>query len=313
MAGATVGFVFTDRLGVFILLRLVQGVGRAMTIPASMALVAAVTEKQTRGSSMGLYSTILMVGLGIGPLIGGVLQAHFGFHFTLYVSAALTFLSILLLQMWIDEPPNETSIETTSRFQIFDTELLTAGVIALGIAMFLMANTFSMITALENEFNVRLQQTAIGFSVAFSALTLTRFLIQVPLGWISDRVGRKPLIIVGLILLAPATALLGWVGTTFQLVGIRAVQGIASAAIATPALALAADLSAVGSEGRQLGIVTMGYGLGIALGPLAAGILATFFFELPFLVGGLISLVGAGFVYRYTSDTIEYESVTLSS
>jgi MFS family permease len=118
--------------------------------------------------------------------------------------------------------------------------------------------------------------------------------------------GRKPLIIGGLILMAPATILLGLAATTLQLTGFRVFQGIASAAIAAPAFALAADLSRSGGEGRQLSIVTTGFGLGIALGPLIAGVLATFVFELPFIIGGALTIVGAWIVYRYVPETIKH-------
>jgi MFS family permease len=82
------------------------------------------------------------------------------------------------------------------------------------------------------------------------------------------------------------------------------MQGLASAAIAAPAFALAADLSKVGGAGRQMSITTMGFGLGIALGPLIAGVLAVFSFHLPFFIGGLLSLAGACFVQRYVEETV---------
>jgi MFS family permease len=184
---------------------------------------------------------------------------------------------------------------------------LTAGIVGLGLATFVMASSFSMMTTLEAQFNARLQQTAIGFSIAFSALMVSRLIFHIPLGRLSDHIGRKPLIIGGLLLMAPATILLGLAGTTLQLTGVRLFQGLASAGIAAPAFALAADLSQAGGEGRQMSIITMGFGLGLALGPLLAGVLVLAFFELPFLVGGLLSVVGAWIVYRFVPETIVRE------
>jgi MFS family permease len=80
-------------------------------------------------------------------------------------------------------------------------------------------------------------------------------------------------------------------------------QGVASAAIAAPAFAVAADLAKEGGEGRQMSIVTMGFGLGVALGPLIAGLLAIISFPLPFIVGGLLSLLGAWVIWRYVPET----------
>jgi MFS family permease len=304
MGSGTFAFAFAGRFTDLLLLRSLQGLGVALTIPASMALIATATTKQTRGGSMGVYSTMRMVGFAAGPLIGGLLQVYFGFNAAFYTGAAFLLLSAILVQLWVDEAPVDVSAAAAGPFRIIDRELLAGGILGLGIATFLMASAFSMMGTLENEFNARLQQTVLGFSIAFSALTFSRLLVQVPLGRLSDRVGRKPLIVIGLILMAPATALLGEAGTTFQLTGLRIFQGIASAGIAAPAFALAADLSRAGGEGRQMSILTVGFGLGIALGPLIAGVLAVRFFELPFLVGGVMSLVGAWIVYHYVPETV---------
>jgi MFS family permease len=305
MGVGTLAFAFAGRFTDLLLLRALQGVGVALTVPASMALMASATTKETRGGSMGVYSTMRMAGFAAGPLIGGLLQFHFGFNTAFYAGAALLLLAMILVQMWIKDMPVEAPAEAPGPFRILDRELLTGGIIGLGVASFLMASAFSMMGALENEFNARLQQTVLGFSIAFSALTFSRLLVQVPLGRLSDRMGRKPLILLGLILMAPATALLGEAGTIVQLTGLRVFQGIASGAIAAPAFALAADLARSGGEGRQMSILTMGFGLGIALGPLIAGVLAVIFFELPFLLGGLMSLIGVWVVYRYVPETVQ--------
>jgi MFS family permease len=187
---------------------------------------------------------------------------------------------------------------------MFDRKLLDPGIVGAGLATFLMASSFSMMTTLEHQFNERLDQTALGFSVAFSALMVSRLLFQVPLGRLSDRIGRKPLLIGGLVLMGPATALLGMVTSTLQLTGVRLVQGLAAGAIAAPAFAVAADLASSGGEGRQMSVVTIGFGLGLALGPLIAGVLALHSFEMPFMIGGLMCLFGAWVVMHCVPETV---------
>jgi MFS family permease len=305
MGAGTLAFVFASRYTDLLLIRALQGIGVALTIPASLALMTAATEKRTRGGSMGIYTTMRMVGFAIGPLLGGFLHVQFGFSAAFFAGAAAIFVGMVLVQIWVQESPVQIPPDKERPFRIIDPSLLTAGIIGLGIATFVMASAFSMMTTLENQFNARLHETALGFSIAFSALMISRLIFQIPLGRWSDHIGRKPLILAGLILMAPATILLGEVGTTLQLTGVRLFQGLASAGIAAPAFALAADLSSGGGEGRQMSIITMGFGLGIALGPLIAGILAIHSFELPFLVGGLMSLVGAWIVYRYVPETVQ--------
>jgi MFS family permease len=74
------------------------------------------------------------------------------------------------------------------------------------------------------------------------------------------------------------------------------------AAIASPAYALAADAAQLGQEGQQMGIVTLGFGLGMAVGPFLAGSLAILAFELPFVLGGLPTLFGAWYVRRFVPE-----------
>lgn len=303
MCFGTLGFILASRFIDLIALRIFQGIGVAITIPASMALMAAITKKETRGGSMGIYSVLRMIGFASGPIIGGFLQVHFGFNSAFIAGAAFLLLAILLVQLWVkDVPLNNNSKQ---RFKVFDRSLLNPGIFAAAASTFIMASNFSMVTTLENEFNSRLGINALGFSIAFSSLMIGRLILQIPLGRLSDYIGRKPLILGGLIMMIPATALLGEVTTMLQLVLLRIFQGIAAAGISAPAFAVAADLAKSGGEGRQMSMITMGFGLGMAVGPLVSGLLAIIFFELPFLVGGLLSLLAAGVVLKLMPETVE--------
>ena len=305
----TLTFIFAQRFVDLLVLRTLQGVGVAITIPASLALMAVITEKETRGGAMGFYSTMRMSGFALGPLIGGFLQVHFGFNTAFCTGAGFSFLAMLLVQLWVEDAPLPKKAAVAKKFQIIDPSLLNAGILSAALATFVMANGFSMVTTLENEFNARLEMTALGFAIAFSVLMVGRLVLQIPLGRLSDFIGRKPLVVVGLLLMAPATALLGEVNDMVQLILVRLFQGIASACIAAPAFAVAADLSQEGGEGRQMSVITMGFGLGLAAGPLLAGLLAVVFFELPFFVGGLMSLVAAGIVLRYMPETVQRKAM----
>lgn len=303
MGLATLSFIPASRYADLLLIRAVQGIGFAFTIPASMAIMTAVTEPSTRGGSMGVFTTFRMIGFAVGPLLGGFVQVHFGFEAAFLVGAAFLAAGLVAVQVWVEDPPAEKDEAAGRTSGFFDRRLLTPGLLSLGGATFVMAVSIAMMSTLENEFNARLEQTAIGFGVAFSALTVSRLLFQVPLGSLSDRVGRKPVIVAGLVALMPTTALLGLVGSTFQLTAVRLAQGVASAGVAAPAFALAGDVSIPGGEGRQLSVLTMGFGLGIALGPLLAGFLAVVSFEAPFLIGGVLTLAAAGIVHRFAPET----------
>jgi len=314
---STILFIYAGNFLSLFLLRSLQGVGVALTIPASLSLMSAITEKRTRGGSMGIYSTFRMIGFSIGPVIGGYLLTRYGFNTAFVVGAIFVALAMIMVQAWVrdveDEEPAETDPKSIkSRFRIFDLSLLNSGILSASLATFLMAAAFSMVVTLENEFNARLDITAFGFGVAFSMLMVGRLVTQIPLGHYSDKVGRKVVLLGGLLLMAPATALLGEVTALWQLIVLRILQGVAAGAIAAPAFAVGADLSKSGGAGRQMSVITMGFGLGIALGPLLAGVLAVIAFEVPFFTLAVLLIIGALVVYRYMPETITGGHVVFS-
>ena len=309
MALGTAGFVVASRFVDLFVLRMIQGVGIALTVPAAMALMAEITVKESRGGAMGVYTTLRLIGFTAGPLVGGFLQVHYGFDAAFVVGAGFLGLAMVIVQLWVKDIERDDVGEQKRKFKLIDRSMMSAGLLSAAFATFLMGSAFSMVTTLENEFNARLGINALGFGVAFSSLMAGRLLLQLPAGHFADVIGRKPVVLIGLGLMAPITALLGEVTTLWELVVLRVLQGIATAAIAAPAFAVAGDLSKAGGEGRQMSLVTIGFGLGIAVGPLVAGILATLFFELPFLVNGLMCLAGVLVVFKYMPETIEGKKV----
>jgi MFS family permease len=307
MVMGTLGCVLAVRYTDLLILRSLQGIGVALTVPAALALMATASEKSTRGGSMGIYTTSRMFGLAIGPLLGGLLYDSFGFDSTFFAGSAFIIVAIILVDRWINEAPIKKPVGKPVRFRLIDPKLLDAGILGVSFATLIMAADFSMMSSLETQFNARLGMSAFVFGLAFSALLITRVFTQVPLGRLSDRIGRKPLIIGGMILLAPSTALLGYANSVLILMALRLVQGLASAAVAAPAFAVAGDMAKAGSEGRQMSFITMGFGLGVALGPLLAGVLAVDSFTLPFVIAGLLSLAAAWVIQHYVPETVNRE------
>ncbi len=306
---ATLGYLMVGRYIWMLVLRIVQGAGLALTVPGTMALMAAVTQSETRGSAMGFLTMMRMLGFAVGPLIGGFLMSYFGFSSAFIAGAVMIGIAIVLVQVWVTEPESGSRGMPPERRRelpgFFDRRLWVAPVVGAGLATLFMATSFTIITTLEKQFNQRLHQNAFWFGIAFSALTVSRLVLQIPFGWLSDRYGRRPPIIGGLLVLAPATALLGFVSSTWELIGLRVFQGIGSAGVAAPAFALAGDASEAGMQGRQMSLATVGFSLGLAIGPLLAGFLAGYFFSLPFLVGGALCLLGAGLIWWFTPEAAE--------
>jgi MFS family permease len=74
-----------------------------------------------------------------------------------------------------------------------------------------------------------------------------------------------------------------------------------------PALALAGDLAGAGESGTQLSILTMAFGLGVALGPLLSGVLVAYGFVVPFAFGALLAVIGLVMVITQVEESIDSE------
>ncbi|MEB3236147.1 MAG: MFS transporter [Candidatus Sericytochromatia bacterium] len=111
-----------------------------------------------------------------------------------------------------------------------------------------------------------------GDTVAISAMVtasmLSGLLTHVPGGWLADRVGRRPVLLVGLVLHAVvAVMLLFGVGGLSGLVPLRALEGVAAALATTAALALAAEQAPPSARGSRVARLTGAQSAGYALGP----------------------------------------------
>jgi MFS family permease len=111
---------------------------------------------------------------------------------------------------------------------------------------------------------------------------------------VADTVGRRPLLISGLLLTAAGSALIAVSDSLAALMAGRAVQGTGSAASWIAALAVVSDLAPPGKRGESIGIALAATSIGAISGPALGGITADLLgFEAPFLIVCGVSVVVA--------------------
>lgn len=109
--------------------------------------------------------------------------------------------------------------------------------------------------------------------LAIGAYGLTQALLQIPMGWLSDRLGRKPIILGGLAIFALGSVVAAMADTLAWVVVGRILQG--AGAIAGAVLALAADSARQEQRPKVMAIIGMGIGLSFVLALIIAPLLGS--------------------------------------
>lgn len=110
-----------------------------------------------------------------------------------------------------------------------------------------------------------------------TAFAIVFTILATPIGKFSDRSGRKPVLVLSATLSAVAAGLYLLAGTVSQMIFIRALEGIAWAALWPPAEALITELAGTSNAGRAMGLSTASYGTGFALGSFTGGLIGSMF------------------------------------
>lgn len=136
----------------------------------------------------------------------------------------------------------------------------------------------------------------------FSIYLLTNAMITPIYGKLADKIGRKPIFIVGILLFVFGSALCGMSNEMLTLIIARGIQGIGAGAIMPVSLTIIADLYDIEQRAKVLGLTSAAWGIASVFGPLAGGLIVDtigwhwiFFINVPIGLG-LIGLLQYFFI-----------------
>jgi DHA1 family tetracycline resistance protein-like MFS transporter len=119
-----------------------------------------------------------------------------------------------------------------------------------------------------------------------------QFLASPVLGYISDRIGRKPVLLVSLVGSAIGYAVMANAHSLTMLFIARIIAGICGASVGTAA-AYIADITPPENRSRRMGLIGAAFGVGFVLGPAIGGILSQFWTVGPFWFGAGLAFINA--------------------
>lgn len=141
---------------------------------------------------------------------------------------------------------------------------------------------------LVGEYVTSRDEQSLWFGVVAAVFGLLQFIFMPMLGAISDRVGRRPVLLYSMAGMCLNFLMTAWAPSLAFIIVARAIGGMSSASMSV-ASAYAADISTHDNRSKTFGKVGAAFGLGFICGPMLGGLLGEYSLKLPFIVAAGLS------------------------
>lgn len=175
--------------------------------------------------------------------------------------------------------------------------------------LFLMALTifidfagFGLVIPLLPFWAEHLGANAVGVGLVLTVYALAQLIFTPVLGSLSDRYGRRPIIIASLLIEAAGFALTALSGSLLMLLIARFIGGLGASNIGS-AQAVVSDTTTPEKRARGMGMIGAAIGLGFVVGPAIGGLLAPLGLTVPFWVALGVALVNMALVAAFLPET----------
>ncbi|MBI2834007.1 MAG: MFS transporter [Acidobacteria bacterium] len=178
-----------------------------------------------------------------------------------------------------------------------------AAVVLVTCATFVDVLAYSSAIPIFPNLGTRLGASPTVIGLLFSAFGFSLLAVSIPMGAVSDRIGRKKPLVAGMLALAAATLMLAWLHTIPWLFVARLMQGAADAVTWVVGFALLADLYGPTERGRVMGSVISATTVSLMIGPPFGGWLYEMGgMTLPFVSVALLA-AGVALAFAMQPDT----------
>ncbi len=254
--------------------RIAQGAGAAVMLALATAMAAGAVSQQRAGSAMGLLGSMSALGTTLGPALGGLLLARYGWPSLFLVNLPLAALALLLAWRYLPEGRQAPGVPLPP------LSLRTEPALAAGLLASMLVSTVMMTTLVVGPFylarGLQLDSAVSGLVLALGPLAAA--LCGVPAGRLVDRHGAQRMLKAGLlcaalacVALALLPASLGVAAYALPLVALTAGYALFQAANNTAMMTGVAT----GRRGGVAGWMSLSRNLGLVAGAsLMAGVFA---------------------------------------
>ena len=267
--------------------RAIQGIGSALYTTAAMGLVIALSPEGRIGWAVSVYQGILLVGLAVGPTLGGFVTEWYGLAGCFYGYAVMGVIALVFLAF--SDPGKRTRVRKIQRRsgrvskrrddetqaspgglrRLFGTPGLLWALFATYTIFWVRAGVRNTLLPLFMDSSLHMDEVLIGSLTGVVAVSNIFALIHV--GRAIDRRGRRPFVVWGLGATAVSILLFAFLTESWMLIPAGVLLGVATGYAGTAPAAVVADLAAPAMRGTAMGIHRMAIDLGFLTGPIVIG------------------------------------------
>lgn len=257
------------------------GLGSTMFTISAMALLTRLSPPGARGRIAGLYATAFLIGNIGGPVLGGLL-AGFGMRVPFFVYSFTLLVATGVVAVFLRggrRPSADDGMPEQEALPVREA-LRHSGYRAALVSSFVNGwSSFGVRVAIVPLFAAANFDAGAGIAgTALASFAVGTAAVISVAGWLSDRYGRRPLVIGGLLVSGVSTLVLGWCDTVPLLVAASVVAGMGAGVLNPAQQASVADvIGADRAGGKVLATFQMASDSGAILGPVLVGLVVDLF------------------------------------
>jgi MFS family permease len=314
-AAVSVLYVMSSRVDSLILVRLLHGFTSVLVVPVALALAADIAPQQRLGLYMGTLNMAVMLGLGIGPVLGGFIRDFFGMPVAFYTMGGLGLFTLIGVTILLPKD-NRQDIKRSEK-PVAPLKRLLKHRVVQGLFLlrfFIAAGQGSVYTFLP-ILALRMQITSFQVGLILGANIFLIAFLQRVCGNIADRVNPKNMIIWGTLLSGLVVPAMPHVDGFYMILLLNIIMGIANGIAMPGGFVITGQLGQTLGMGSMMGITETGWSLGMIVSPIMSGVIMdTLGVPSIFLTGGVLTIMGvllvSFFLRGYASPTQESSTVS---
>lgn len=185
--------------------------------------------------------------------------------------------------------------------------------VILFLTLVIMMMGFGIIIPILPDLVVKFGGTGVEMGGLMAIFSAMQFLFSPMWGSLSDRYGRKPILMLGVFGNALSMLALGLSTQLWMLFAARGLAGVLSSATLPTAMAYISDSTDEKSRGGGMGVIGAAMGLGMILGPGAGGMLSAISLHAPFYFAAVLSLLAMAAIWIFLPESLASEQRESSS